>query len=187
MCIIEAPSSTKHREKKRDPKAHSTKKGNNWHFGYKAHIGVDKKTEENRKFTFRLTQDSGYFTNGSVSITVVDENDNPISNALVEMGVQGSSIGDVEAGLLDSQNGTTDSNGIVKLWPKESSLTTYLTVKVTAEGYSEAKYQLNLSTDETEFTFKLTQDDRNDNSDDNNNENIIASGAGGTCLRALPK
>lgn len=42
--LIEAPSSTKNREKKRDPEAHSTKKGNKWHFGYKAHIGVDKKT-----------------------------------------------------------------------------------------------------------------------------------------------
>lgn len=40
--IISAPSSTKNREKKRDPQAHQTKKGNTWHFGYKAHIGVDK-------------------------------------------------------------------------------------------------------------------------------------------------
>lgn len=40
--IIEAPSSTKNVEKKRDPDAHSVKKGNAWHFGYKAHIGVDK-------------------------------------------------------------------------------------------------------------------------------------------------
>lgn len=40
--IIEAPSSTKNREKKRDPDAHQTKKGNTWHFGYKAHIGVDR-------------------------------------------------------------------------------------------------------------------------------------------------
>lgn len=40
--IIAAPSSTKNREKKRDPDAHQTKKGNTWHFGYKAHIGVDK-------------------------------------------------------------------------------------------------------------------------------------------------
>lgn len=39
--IIAAPSSTKNREKKRDPDAHQTKKGNAWHFGYKAHIGVD--------------------------------------------------------------------------------------------------------------------------------------------------
>ena len=30
------------KEKKRDPEAHSVKKGNSWHFGYKAHIGVDK-------------------------------------------------------------------------------------------------------------------------------------------------
>jgi len=40
--IIASPSSTKNREKKRDPEAHSTKKGSTWHFGYKAHIGVDK-------------------------------------------------------------------------------------------------------------------------------------------------
>ena len=40
--IIEAPSSTKNRDKKRDPDAHSVKKGNSWHFGYKAHIGVDQ-------------------------------------------------------------------------------------------------------------------------------------------------
>jgi IS5 family transposase len=42
--IIAAPSSTKNREKKRDPEAHQTKKGNTWHFGYKAHIGVDKES-----------------------------------------------------------------------------------------------------------------------------------------------
>ena len=40
--IIEAPPSIKNREKKRDPDAHQTKKGNAWHFGYKAHIGVDR-------------------------------------------------------------------------------------------------------------------------------------------------
>lgn len=31
----------KNKEKERDPKAHSTKKGNQWYFGYKEHIGVD--------------------------------------------------------------------------------------------------------------------------------------------------
>ena len=40
--IISAPSSTKNKEKKRDPDAHQVKKGNTWHFGYKAHVGVDK-------------------------------------------------------------------------------------------------------------------------------------------------
>jgi len=40
--LIEASSSTKKHEKQRDPDAHRTKKGNQWHFGYKAHIGVDK-------------------------------------------------------------------------------------------------------------------------------------------------
>lgn len=40
--LIAAPSSTKNKDKKRDSDAHSVKKGNQWHFGYKAHIGVDK-------------------------------------------------------------------------------------------------------------------------------------------------
>src|SRR3546814_4133146 len=39
--IIEAPSSTKNAAGARDPEMHQTKKGNQWHFGMKAHIGVD--------------------------------------------------------------------------------------------------------------------------------------------------
>lgn len=42
--IIAAPSSTKNQAKQRDPDAHQMKKGNTWHFGYKAHVGVDKDT-----------------------------------------------------------------------------------------------------------------------------------------------
>lgn len=39
--IIAAPSSTKNQDQSRDPEMHQTKKGNQWHFGMKAHIGVD--------------------------------------------------------------------------------------------------------------------------------------------------
>jgi len=39
--LIAAPSSTKNRTGTRDPEMHQTKKGNNWHFGMKAHIGAD--------------------------------------------------------------------------------------------------------------------------------------------------
>lgn len=39
--IIAAPSSTKNKTGERDPEMHQTKKGNQWHFGMKAHIGVD--------------------------------------------------------------------------------------------------------------------------------------------------
>lgn len=39
--IIAAPSSTKNRDGQRDPEMHQTKKGNQWHFGMKAHIGAD--------------------------------------------------------------------------------------------------------------------------------------------------
>ena len=42
--IIEAPSSTKNRTGARDPEMHQTRKGNQWHFGMKAHIGVDSET-----------------------------------------------------------------------------------------------------------------------------------------------
>ena len=41
--IIAAPSSTKNREKARDPEMYQTRKGNQWHFGMKVHIGVDSK------------------------------------------------------------------------------------------------------------------------------------------------
>lgn len=39
--LIAAPSSTKNNSGERDPEMHQTKKGNQWHFGMKAHIGVD--------------------------------------------------------------------------------------------------------------------------------------------------
>ena len=39
--IIAAPPSTKNKAQARDPEMHQTKKGNQWHFGMKAHIGVD--------------------------------------------------------------------------------------------------------------------------------------------------
>ena len=42
--IIEAPSSTKNRAGARDPQMHQVKKGNQYHFGMKVHIGVDVKT-----------------------------------------------------------------------------------------------------------------------------------------------
>lgn len=43
--IIAAPSSTKNAEGRRDPEMHQTKKGNEWHFGMKAHVGVDSQSK----------------------------------------------------------------------------------------------------------------------------------------------
>jgi len=43
--IIHAPSSTKNREQQRDPEMHQTRKGKQWYFGMKAHVGVDSKTK----------------------------------------------------------------------------------------------------------------------------------------------
>lgn len=39
--IIHAPSSTKNQDKARDPEMHQTRKGNQWYFGMKIHIGAD--------------------------------------------------------------------------------------------------------------------------------------------------
>ena len=39
--LIAASPSTKNKDSKRDPEMHPSKKGNDWHFGLKAHIGVD--------------------------------------------------------------------------------------------------------------------------------------------------
>lgn len=43
--IIHAPSSTKNADQARDPDMRQTRKGNQWYFGMKAHIGVDSKTK----------------------------------------------------------------------------------------------------------------------------------------------
>ncbi len=42
--LIAAPPSTKNREQSRDPEMHPSKKGGQWHFGMKLHIGVDSQT-----------------------------------------------------------------------------------------------------------------------------------------------
>jgi len=43
--IITAPSSTKNKTEARDPEMHQTRKGQQWHFGMKLHIGVDSRTK----------------------------------------------------------------------------------------------------------------------------------------------
>ena len=43
--IISAPCSTKNKKKERDPEMRQTRKGNQWYFGMKAHIGVDSRTK----------------------------------------------------------------------------------------------------------------------------------------------
>jgi IS5 family transposase len=43
--IISAPSSTKNQDKQRDPEMRQTRKGNQWYFGMKAHIGVDSRSK----------------------------------------------------------------------------------------------------------------------------------------------
>ena len=49
--IIAAPASAKNRSKSRDPEMSSTRKGNQWYFGMKAHIGVDAHSDAVRSVT----------------------------------------------------------------------------------------------------------------------------------------
>lgn len=43
--LVHAPSSTKNKSGERDPQMHQVKKGNQWYFGMKAHVGVDAGTK----------------------------------------------------------------------------------------------------------------------------------------------
>ena len=43
--LTNAPSSTKNKDKQRDPEMHQTKKVNQWYFSMKAHIGVDSRSK----------------------------------------------------------------------------------------------------------------------------------------------
>ena len=43
--ILHAATSTKNRQQQRDPEMHQTRKGKQWYFGMKAHVGVDSKTK----------------------------------------------------------------------------------------------------------------------------------------------
>ena len=43
--LIDAPSSTKNKDKQRDPEMSQTKKGSQWYFGMKAHIGTDVQSD----------------------------------------------------------------------------------------------------------------------------------------------
>ena len=62
--LIPTPSSTKNKDKARDPEMHSSKKGNQWHFGMKAHIGVD--ADSGLVHTMRCTSGHvGDFTKGN--------------------------------------------------------------------------------------------------------------------------
>ncbi|MCB2008930.1 MAG: IS5 family transposase [Rhodoferax sp.] len=60
--LIAAPSSTKNAKRERDPEMKQSKKGNQWYFGMKAHVGVDAKT----KLIHRVVTTSGAVHDGKV-------------------------------------------------------------------------------------------------------------------------
>ena len=56
--LVEAPSSTKNRSGKRDPEMRQTKKGNQWHFGMKMHVGADAETGVSHSFAATSANES---------------------------------------------------------------------------------------------------------------------------------
>jgi phosphopantetheinyl transferase (holo-ACP synthase) len=67
--IIQAPSSTKNRDKQRDPDMHQTRKGQQWYFGMKAHIGVDR---ESGLVHIDIEHVAGEDTSAALKATVVN-------------------------------------------------------------------------------------------------------------------
>ena len=66
--LIASPSSTKNKEKSRDPEAHQSKKGNQWHFGYKAHIGMTPES-----IIVSAAVSSGEVSDGDYMIPLVEQ------------------------------------------------------------------------------------------------------------------
>ncbi len=107
--IVSAPSSTKNRDGERDPEMHQTKKGSQWHFGMKVHIGADAGTgyvhtitgsaanvhdiEEAPKL-FREDDNVGYGDSGYLGIEKRDEvkNDPNLSMIVFRINKRPSSI-----------------------------------------------------------------------------------------------
>ena len=61
-------SSTKNRSGERDPEMHQTKKGNQWHFGMKAHIGVDADTAQPEQRPMFVTEAHGLLRWGDAGV-----------------------------------------------------------------------------------------------------------------------
>ncbi len=58
--IVQAPSSTRNRDKQRDPELRQTKKGQQWYFGMKAHIWVDLESGLLHRQERTVYADAGY-------------------------------------------------------------------------------------------------------------------------------
>ena len=83
--IVEAPSSTKNTAKSRDPEMKQAKKGNEWHFGMKAHIGADAGTGMVHTLTFtvanthdieeahKLVREDDEFVNGDAGYVGIEK------------------------------------------------------------------------------------------------------------------
>jgi IS5 family transposase len=84
--ILSAPSSTKNRDGKRDPEMSSTQKNGDWHFGMKAHIGVD--TEHGLVHTVKTTtasvHDSQVFTELTHGEETVIAGDSAYANQMLK-------------------------------------------------------------------------------------------------------
>lgn len=84
--ILAAPSSTKNKDGKRDPEMSSTEKNGDWHFGMKAHIGVDAKSGlvHTVKTSTASVHDSQVFTELTHGEETVIAGDSAYANAMLK-------------------------------------------------------------------------------------------------------
>lgn len=84
--ILSAPGSTKNRDGKRDPEMSSTQKNGDWHFGMKAHIGVDAKSGlvHTVKTTTASVHDSQVFTELTHGAETVIAGDSAYANQMLK-------------------------------------------------------------------------------------------------------
>ena len=111
--IIAAPSSTKNASSSRDPEMHQTKKGNQWYFGMKAHIGVDAGTG----YVHSVTATAAHVHDLDEAVNLVRADDEVV---YADAGYQGAARRPEFAGdgaLSGSQWRVAARKGVVKTMP----------------------------------------------------------------------
>ncbi|GGK80443.1 IS5 family transposase [Amphritea balenae] len=136
--IIEAPSSTKNKAGERDPEMHQTKKGNQWHFGMKAHIGVDARSGLTHSLT--TTRANEYDLNQAEHLLHGDED-----FVFADAGYRGAEKRD-ELKEIDVDWHTAERPGKVGAWKKHPRISKVLInieyMKASVRAKAEHPFQI---------------------------------------------
>lgn len=117
--IIQASSSTKNEDKKRDPEMSSVKKGNNWYFGCKAHIGVDK--ESGLIHTVKVTSANVHDSTPALKLLTGEEKEVYGDSAYLGMDKQEHAPKNIKYNIVKRKSSTEKiENGLIRTLRKES-------------------------------------------------------------------